>query len=313
LSTVPLPSEFQSADKFSGVRPGFVFTSGAHGTGYYADKGPFVERAPAEAAAEPSLAQRLNENKHIVAAVGVVGIAVPFGASRVLGNKSKKAGSSSSSSSSSSSPFFPPQQPAPTPKAAGGGGASASSAKAPAAAADPFVASEVVATSGKDPATMRASELKKAIAEMGGSTVGLVEKGELVELYKRLQSEASVRKVDAEPFDAAAYEQGMGDAPDLSKMRPEDMDPAMVNEMMQNPMMRSLQNQMMSDPQAMQDLESAMSGGKGMGDILKSEKFQQMAKTMMNDPEVSQMMKDPTKMKDMMDQMKKMGVKPPGM
>jgi len=301
MSTVPLPSEFQAADKFSGAKPGFVFTTGAHGTGYYADKGPFSHAPPAPEVSDKTLADRIKENRHIVAAVGVAGVVVPFGVSRVIsGKKSQDPGFSSDS------PFFN----APMPKAS----PPKPSASAPAGAADPFsppASAPAAAAGGKDPVTMRASELKKAIGEMGGSTVGLVEKSELVELYTRLQSEASVRKVEAEPFDAAAYEAGMGEAPDMSNMRPEDLDPGMVDEMMKNPMMRSLQNQMMSDPQAMQELQSAMSGGKGMGDILKSEKFQQMAKQMMNDPEVSQMMKDPAKMKDMMDQMKKMGVPPP--
>lgn len=91
------------------------------------------------------------------------------------------------------------------------------------------------------------------------------------------------------------------------------MDPAMVDEMMKNPMMRSIQNQMRNDPDAMRELQNAMSGGKGMGELMKNQRFQQMAQSMMSDPEISKMMRDPAKMKEMMDQMKGMGITPPGM
>lgn len=39
-----------------------------------------------------------------------------------------------------------------------------------------------------------------------------------------------------------------------------------------------------------QELQSAMSGGKGMGEVMKSAKFQEMARNMMQDPEISKMM-----------------------
>jgi len=243
----------------------------------------------------------ISEHKRVVAAVGVAGVVVPFAASRFISARKSK------------DPGFPADSPffnAPAPKSA----PPAPAAAAKAAPADPFTPpadAAAASADGKDPATMRASELKGAIEAMGGSTLGLVEKSELVELYSRLKAEAPVRKVEAEPFDAAAFGDAAEGAPDLSGVRPEDLDPAMVDEMMKNPMMRSLQSQMMADPQAMQELQSAMSGGKGMGDILKSDKFQEMAKRMMSDPEVSQMMKDPAKMKSMMDQMKQMGVPPP--
>jgi len=211
----------------------------------------------------------------VVLAAGV-GIAVPFGV---------KAFKKGKSGPSMPFPFTPPaggSTPFSAPPAQKTASASPSSSPftAPAPSTD---------FSGKDPATMRASELKKAIAEMGGSTVGLVEKGELVELYTRLRS--APRQTETTKYDPSAPVSGAG-AGEMGDMpNPEDMDPAMVDEMMQNPMMRSIQNQMMSDPEAMRELQDAMSGGKGMNELMKSAKFQQMAQNMMADPEISKMMK----------------------
>jgi len=288
-------STFIASDNFKGAKQGFTFTTGEKGTGYYEDKGPFVER-PVEKQASKSLLDELSERKAAVALAAGVGLAVPFGV---------KAFKKGKSGPSTPFPFTPPGASTPFSAPPAQKTASASPSSSPFTAPAPSSDS-----AGKDPATMRASELKKAIAEMGGSTVGLVEKGELVELYTRLRSaprQTETTKYDPSAPASGAEAGGVGDVPN-----PEDMDPAMVDEMMQNPMMRSIQNQMMSDPEAMRELQDAMSGGKGMNELMKSAKFQQMAQNMMADPEISKMMKDPSKMKDMMDQMKGMGIKPPG-
>jgi hypothetical protein len=225
--------------------------------------------------ASKSLLDELSERKAAVVLAAGVGLAVPFGVKAFKKGKSGPSKPFPFTPSWGSTPFSAP----PAQKTASAS-PSSSPFTAPAPSSD---------SAGKDPATMRASELKKAIAEMGGSTVGLVEKGELVELYTRLRS--APRQTETTKYDPSAPASGAG-AGGLGDMpNPEDMDPAMVDEMMQNPMMRSIQNQMMSDPEAMRELQDAMSGGKGMNELMKSAKFQQMAQNMMADPEISKMMK----------------------
>jgi len=46
-------STFIASDKFKGAKQGFTFTTGEKGTGYYEDKGPFVER-PVEKQVTPT-------------------------------------------------------------------------------------------------------------------------------------------------------------------------------------------------------------------------------------------------------------------
>jgi hypothetical protein len=61
LRTVPLQAadQFQPSPVFQGPRPGFVYTTGQHGTGYYKDTPPPIApaaAAPQQAAAPPAAA-----------------------------------------------------------------------------------------------------------------------------------------------------------------------------------------------------------------------------------------------------------------
>ena len=205
-NTVEEATKFIACGGFKGAKEGFTFTTGEQGTGYYLDQGPFVERADG-IKGEKTLLMTLGERKaEVVAALGI-GVAVPFGLKAL-----KKA---TPTAKAPASPFFssPPSGPSKPPSAAGSGPSMKSAAPVESATSAPV--------SGKDPAAMRASELKKAIADMGGSTVGIMEKSELVALYTELQK--APRQSETRRYNPSA---GMGEeldfsgVPDMSNINP---------------------------------------------------------------------------------------------
>mmetsp|Transcript_25202 Transcript_25202/g.66933 ORF Transcript_25202/g.66933 Transcript_25202/m.66933 type:complete len:100 (-) Transcript_25202:23-322(-) len=92
---------------------------------------------------------------------------------------------------------------------------------------------------------------------------------------------------------------------------PSQVDPAAMQDLMSNPIMDVLTQQMLKDPSAMQQLQNSMRGGKGMGDLMGNPVFQQMARKMMENPEIARMMQNPREMARMMEQLNRMGIKPP--
>ena len=92
--------------------------------------------------------------------------------------------------------------------------------------------------SSKDPTMMKAAELKAGIIEMGGNAAGLVEKAELVALYRELQAAPRTvvtKKYSPEPEPSPADNlRDMTMDPDMMG----DVDPNMMREMMGNPMIQ---------------------------------------------------------------------------
>jgi len=152
---------------------------------------------------------------------------------------------------------------------------------------------------------------------MGGNPSGLVEKAELVALYRELQSQPKTvvtQKYSPSPEYTPSSEPSPADSLKDMTMDPGmmgDMDPQMMNEMMGNPMIQALSNQMMNDPETMREFQEAMASGKGPGDLMNSPNMMKLTEKLMSDPAILQMMSDPNQVNKMMDDMKKMGVKPP--
>lgn len=347
---------FIAADQFVGAKEGFVFKTGAQGLGYYADTG---ELAAEFAAVKKGQGGFLNLQISTPAAIGlgVAGVTIPLVGrklwpmikmARMLAAMNKAAQANSAAGSppggfggfSGVPPFTPPPYAATAPPTADTFKSAApvseeavASASAGASAAEPDAPSPsskekapAAVDTSRDAAMMKAGELKAGILALGGNPSGLVEKAELVAMYRELQSQP--RSVETKKYtpdsntkataanDASPADQLRGMTMDPSMMGgpgPDfaNMDPSMMSNMMGNPMIQALSNQMMNDPETMKEFQEAMSSGKGPDELMKSPKMMQLTEKLMSDPAILQMMSDPSKVNKMMEDMQKMGIKPP--
>uniref|UniRef100_A0A7S4KUM5 STI1 domain-containing protein n=1 Tax=Guillardia theta TaxID=55529 RepID=A0A7S4KUM5_GUITH len=295
-----LPDDtFISASKWEGAKKGFVFKTGPKGLGYYLDTGLSLEELGGKSGG-------FHIPTPVTVAVGVVGLGVTGKfllknrGTLTLAAMAAKAAMKARSASS-------PMNVGGTAGGAASAAAAGASAGAKAAEAYQTAAASAETFAGKDPATMKAAELKKAIQELGGNPSGLVEKSELVALFRELQS--SPRTVTTRKYNPA--EEDMSSAAAAADFDPTKVDQSALNDMMGNPMIQALSKQMMNDPETMREFQEAMSSGKGMNELMSSPKFQKMTENLMSNPEVMRMMQDPSEINKMMDQMKKMGVNPP--
>jgi len=324
---------FYQSNKFTGEKAGYVFKMGESGVGYYIDLPP--KAVVQKGFTNPLQNLNLGGSTAAAIAVGLAGLSTPILVRKLLRSRtpSTEPFYSPAKSAAPPSPFAgaPASSPKPSPSSSSSSSSSPSSSASSSsssfaegsvetsasrvASTDAAPAPAPAPTSGQDPATMKAAELKKAIVEMGGNPTGCVEKVELVSLYRTLL--AQPKEVQTQKYENfERYEDAkevLDEEQILKDFDPAKADPAALSDMMGNPMIQALQSQMMSDPDTMKEFQTAMSGGKGMGDLMKNPKFKQMTENLMQDPEVLRMMSNPSEVSKMMSAMKKMGVNPPPM